>query len=63
VYTWAWEAPEKSPDTLVTIILREVEGGTEMELKHEQFSDEKSRDDHKDGWNGCFAKLEEVFSA
>lgn len=57
VYTWAWKStPER--ESLVTIELRAVDGGTELTLRHEQFFDEEARDKHQHGWNGCIARLE-----
>lgn len=56
-FTWV---PCMSPDenTLVTITLKDVEGGTEVTLRHDRFSYEQSRDGHNQGWTGCFEKLE-----
>jgi uncharacterized protein YndB with AHSA1/START domain len=57
VYTWAWKTtPER--ESLVTIALRALEGGTELTLKHEQFFDDAARDHHNQGWLGCLARLE-----
>jgi uncharacterized protein YndB with AHSA1/START domain len=57
VYTWAWKStPER--ESLVTIELRPVDGGTELTLRHEQFFDAEARDKHQHGWNGCLARLE-----
>jgi uncharacterized protein YndB with AHSA1/START domain len=58
VYTWGWEAgPEDAPETLVTLEFAEVEGGTEVSLRHELFPNEEVRDSHRDGWEGCFDQL------
>jgi len=57
VYTWAWKTtPDR--ESLVTITLRAVDGGTELKLKHEQFFDEAARDHHNQGWEGCLGRLE-----
>ena len=57
VYTWSWKStPER--ESLVTIELRAVDGGTELTLRHEQFFDVEARDKHQHGWNGCIARLE-----
>ena len=55
-FTWCgnWDPSEVS---LVTISLRDVEGGTEMKLKHEQFATEFSRDGHLKGWGSSLPKL------
>lgn len=57
VYTWKWEGGEM-PDTLVTWVLREVDGGTELTLIHDQFPNEEAKNEHLQGWNGCLARLE-----
>ena len=62
VFTWTW--PNSTPDreSLVTIRFHgrsETEGGgTDLEFRHEQFVDEKVRDDHQRGWSGSLDKLE-----
>ena len=56
-FTWkpGWHPGEES---LVTVRLRDVEGGTELLLTHERFADEQSREGHAKGWNDTLAKLE-----
>lgn len=57
VFTWAWRStPER--ESLVTIALKADGDGTLMTFTHEQFFDEKARDDHNKGWTGTFEKLE-----
>ena len=57
VFTWAWRStPER--ESLVTVHLKADGGGTIMTFTHEQFFDEKARDDHEKGWTGTFTKLE-----
>ena len=55
-FTWSasWSADEVS---LVTIHLRDVEGGTELRLVHERFASENSRNAHAQGWSGALVKL------
>jgi uncharacterized protein YndB with AHSA1/START domain len=57
VFTWCW--PNTTPDriSLVTIVLKKMDGGTELELRHEQFFDEKARDSHKQGWSALLENL------
>ncbi|HEY4294917.1 MAG TPA: SRPBCC domain-containing protein [Paraburkholderia sp.] len=56
VFTWQWVTlPERR--SLVTIQLRPVEEGTEMNFTHAQFFDEAARDGHQAGWSGAFEKL------
>ena len=55
-FTWSgdWNPGE---ETLVTVALRDVEGGTEIKLTHERFATEASRDAHQHGWEGSLDKL------
>lgn len=59
VFTWKgdWDPEE---ETLVTVALKDVEGGTELLLTHERFQTEGSRDRHRHGWMGSTEKLAEV---
>ena len=58
-FTWiaTWAPGEES---LVTITLRDVEGGTEMKLVHEGFASDGSRDGHSKGWSGGLDKLQRL---
>ena len=62
VFTWTWLNSTPERESLVTIRFRgrsETEGGgTDLEFRHEQFIDEKVRDDHQRGWSGSLDKLE-----
>lgn len=55
-FTWAadWNPGEES---LVTVSLKDVDGGTEITILHENFNKEASRDGHNNGWAGCLDKL------
>ncbi|MES2940004.1 MAG: SRPBCC domain-containing protein [Pseudomonadota bacterium] len=55
-FTWAWKS---TPDrvSLVTIALRPVDGGTELDFVHERFFDRQACDNHARGWTASFAKL------
>ena len=55
-FTWAadWNPGEES---LVTVSLKDVDGGTEITILHENFTKEASRDGHNQGWTGCLDKL------
>jgi len=56
-FTWAWRStPER--ESLVTVTFKKDGDGTIMTLLHEQFFDEKARDDHNRGWTGTMDKLE-----
>jgi uncharacterized protein YndB with AHSA1/START domain len=56
-FTWTpnWNPGEES---LVTISLKDVEGGTELTLLHERFLSEGSRNGHTKGWAGSLDKLD-----
>jgi uncharacterized protein YndB with AHSA1/START domain len=58
-FTWCgtWEPAEIS---LVTVALKDVEGGTELTLTHEQFATEVSRDRHQQGWGSTLARMAQV---
>ena len=57
-FSWAWQStPER--ESLVTIELDPVTEGTMLTLTHEQFFDEKARDDHGRGWNVALDRLQE----
>lgn len=57
VFTWNSKAVT---DTLVTISLREVEGGTEVTLKHEFMPNEEMKKNHTRGWIQILANLENI---
>ena len=54
--SWKWELG--SDDSVVTIILREVGGKTELTLRHEDLQTQENCDAHGTGWNGALNKLE-----
>ena len=58
VFTWTWPNSTPERESLVTVTLRAAGTGTELVFLHEQFFDEKVRDDHQLGWSGSFDKLE-----
>ncbi len=58
VFTWTWPNSTPERESLVTVTLRSAGKGTELVFLHEQFVDEKVRDDHKRGWSGALDKLE-----
>ena len=69
IYTWVWEGGEgaDSPvdaahtagfqEMLVTVEFNDLGQTTEVVLTHEYFPDQHSRDEHNQGWNGCFGQL------
>jgi uncharacterized protein YndB with AHSA1/START domain len=62
VFTWAWKSmPERQ--SVVTLRLAEVQGGTLLTLVHEQFADDATRGRHAQGWTGSLDKLDAFLSA
>lgn len=57
VFTWQWEGDPATPETVVTIELREVDGGTEVTLTHVKLPSEESKNRHQHGWTGCLDNL------
>jgi uncharacterized protein YndB with AHSA1/START domain len=52
VFSWAWEAPQPdSAETLVTVELHDVQGGTEIIITHERFPAQTGEEEHTIGWN------------
>lgn len=61
VFSWAWQStPER--ESQVTIDLEPDSDGTILTLTHEQFFDEKARDDHRGGWTVALDRLEAQFA-
>jgi uncharacterized protein YndB with AHSA1/START domain len=61
VFSWAWQStPER--ESQVTIDLKPDNDGTILTLTHEQFFNEKARDDHRVGWNHALDQLERILS-
>ena len=56
VFTWGWEG-DPNRNSLVTVLLKAVNGKTEMTLRHEGLPDEESRIGHGKGWNSTLNKL------
>lgn len=57
VFTWNSGAVT---DTLVTITLNKVEGGTEVKLVHEFMPNEEMKKNHTEGWTQILANLDKV---
>lgn len=60
VFTHAWEREDgtMSPETVVTVVLEDVDGATKMTFVQEGFESVGSRDGHESGWTECFERLE-----
>ena len=60
IFSWKWADSELI--TRVTIELRALgDNETELTLTHEGFPETEIRDRHIQGWEGCLAKLPDVF--
>ena len=56
VFTWEWTGmPER--ESLVTFLLKPLDGGTVLILTHDHLPDEEARESHKQGWSGLLDKL------
>lgn len=70
VFTWSWTklnpggAPTQlhpaSPETQVTVEFFARGNSTDVVLTHALFHTTKDRDDHNQGWNGCFDVLAQM---
>ena len=61
VHTWRWDGSEI--ETLVTVEFEPASPGrTRLTLTHSRFAEDDARDEHVDGWNGCLAKLEDLWA-
>lgn len=57
VFTWVWpERPEW--ESLVTILLKPIDSGTELVLKHEKLPTRAAIDGHRIGWTGWADELQ-----
>lgn len=60
VFSWAWRTtPERKSQ--VTIDIKPDTDGSILTLTHEQFFNEKARDDHSRGWSAGLDQLEKLF--
>ena len=57
VFTWSWEGQPESGETVVTIEFRDQGTSTEVIFTHELFPTAALREQHMQGWNGCFDHL------
>ena len=53
---FTWDLPGER-DSLVTFLLKPIDGGTELTLHHEHLPDEAERESHEQGWRGLLDKL------
>ena len=64
VCTWQWEEddPAFARETILTLDFLPRGAATEMTLTHENFRDAQQRDNHAEGWEMIFEKLERVLA-
>ncbi len=64
VFTHAWLDARgvPGPETLVTVMLAERDGRTEMTFHQAGFESVASRDGHEGGWASCFERLAELLA-
>ena len=58
VFTWTWPNTTPERESLVTIVFKAVDSGTELDFRHEHFFDEAARDGHRRGWSAALDKLD-----
>lgn len=63
VYTWRWELPPDGNESQVTTEFRAVGDATEVIVTHALLSDDTSRANHGNGWNGCLDKYAALLAA
>jgi uncharacterized protein YndB with AHSA1/START domain len=57
VMTFGWKS-QPGHESLVTVNIRPLNGGTHLELRHDQYVDFENQPTHEQGWNGAFDTLE-----
>jgi uncharacterized protein YndB with AHSA1/START domain len=58
---FTWSCPDLNVlDSVVTVEIRELAGGTELSLTHELPADPNVRRGHEEGWNGCLGNLSKL---
>ena len=64
VFTWKWDDDEnwEEHNSVVTVELTDLDGGTELRLIHEKLPSADSRDRHNEGWNSVIDRLEKFFN-
>lgn len=62
VFTWEWEEPGQS-GSVVTVDFRDKDGGTEVVVTHERFTDMEGEKTHEEGWTSALLNLaQKVFN-
>ena len=61
---FTWNCPDLGVESsVVTVELRDADGGTELTLTHELPPDPKVRSGHEEGWHGCLGNLEKLLQS
>lgn len=61
VFSWTIEnAAGRTPTTQVTVEFLDLGEHTEIVLTHQGFLDDPTRELHREGWQACFANLDEL---
>ena len=68
VFTWSHvqETPEgvqATPTSQVSVTFRQIEGGAEINLRHERIQTDGARANVSHGWNGSFTRLRDTLNA
>lgn len=56
VFTWGRDGDTK-PQSVITVVLKDLGGRTQLTLSHAGLDSAESRDAHGQGWNATFNKL------
>ena len=63
VYTWDWkEEDNRVGETLVTVEFEARGDATEVVLLHSGFAAVEAKEHHEQGWGGCMALFETLFT-
>ena len=58
---FTWNCPDLGVHgSVVSVELRDADGGTELTLTHELPPDPKVRSGHEEGWQGCLGNLQKL---
>jgi uncharacterized protein YndB with AHSA1/START domain len=57
VFTWRSQFFGDNPDSLVTVLFKDLGGSTEVTIQHQRLFSVEVRDQHNSGWIGCLEQL------
>jgi uncharacterized protein YndB with AHSA1/START domain len=57
VYSWRIDDGENAPPSRVTVRFEAQREGTDVVVFHEKLPNQRARDAHEEGWNGCIDGL------